>query len=153
MNRPSTAREALIAELIGDVADLLTRIEALSSTMEQSREALTEAVDGVIASVGPLRAQVDALCERAKAKAVEHIVRRTHEAAVQSLRRHEEATTQAARAVLSQEIAPALQRLIVSLEHAVQRTHRTYAVWLAHAATAILSAACSAVLVLQLLGR
>jgi uncharacterized protein (DUF885 family) len=153
MNRPATAREALIAELIGDVANLLTRVESFTSTMDQAREAMAEAADGVVASVEPFRAQIDAISERAKVKAVEHIARHTHEMARQLQARQREAMAQAAQAILSKEIAPALQRLIVSLERTVQRSNRAYEVWLTHAATAVLSAACSAVLLLQLIGR
>ena len=43
MNRSTTAREALIAELIGDVADLLKRVESLTTTMDKAREAMTDA--------------------------------------------------------------------------------------------------------------
>ena len=42
-NRPGTAREALIAEAIGDLARLLDRAEALQPAMLESSRALIEA--------------------------------------------------------------------------------------------------------------
>ena len=41
--RLSTAREALIAEALGDVARLIDRLEALRPAMDQARLVLTQA--------------------------------------------------------------------------------------------------------------
>ena len=38
MNPPSTAREALIAEALGDVARLIDRVEALTPAMDKARQ-------------------------------------------------------------------------------------------------------------------
>ena len=147
MSRPTTAREALVAELMGDVGTLLTRVEALTSTLDHSRGALTNAAAGVIASVESFRAEMEAISARAKVKAIEHIAKRTDEMASQSIVKQRDAIGQAARVILSQEIAPAVQRLIVAIERTVERSNRSYEVWLTHGATAVLSAVCSAWLV------
>lgn len=39
MNRPSTAKEALIAEALGEVATLIDRVEAVAPVMNSSRQA------------------------------------------------------------------------------------------------------------------
>ena len=44
MSRSTTAREALVAELIGDLTELLDRAEILTSAIDEAREALTEPV-------------------------------------------------------------------------------------------------------------
>ena len=85
MNRPATAREALIAELVGDIGTLLTRVESLSSTIDQACVALTDAAHSVVTSVEPFRAQVDAIAGHARARAIEHIAKRANELASQSL--------------------------------------------------------------------
>lgn len=59
----------------------------------------------------------------------------------------------AAQEVLLRDISPALQRLTASLERTLQRNRRRHDVWLAHAVTAVLSAAFSAVLVHRLMVR
>lgn len=43
MNRPTTTREALIAEALGDMAQLVDRIEALAPAMDETRRALAQA--------------------------------------------------------------------------------------------------------------
>lgn len=40
LNRSTTAREALVAELIGDVAQLLDRVETLTPNLNVARQAL-----------------------------------------------------------------------------------------------------------------
>ena len=55
MNRPTTAREALVAELIGDVATLLERMESVRPAVNEATQALVEAAERVAGSVGPLR--------------------------------------------------------------------------------------------------
>ena len=50
MNRPTSAREALIVEALGDVALLLDRVESLMSSMETGRLELANASAHLTAS-------------------------------------------------------------------------------------------------------
>ena len=43
LSLPSNAREALLAEALGDLANLLDRIETLAPAIEQARRSLLEA--------------------------------------------------------------------------------------------------------------
>jgi hypothetical protein len=63
----------LVAELIGDVADLLNRVETLTTTMDNAREAMNEAKWALAASVEPFQHQMAAAAEQSKAIAVKDI--------------------------------------------------------------------------------
>jgi ubiquinone biosynthesis protein UbiJ len=153
VNRATTAREALVAELIGDVAQLLDRVETLTPTINAARHALTDAARNLASSVGPMQAHMAALADHTKTKAVEHIVRRTNLIAAQTLQEQTRAMTESARAIINSEVGPPLRQLAATVKDVVERAHRPWDAWLTHAATAIVSGICSAGLVVHFLGR
>lgn len=144
MSSPSTAREALIAEALGDVASLIDRVEALTPAMDESRQALARANAELVHSVVGFEGRMAAITENAKTKAVEHIARRTDEVARRSLDQQTQAMTQTARALFNAEIGPALRRIVTSLQpllERVERIERPWDLWLTHAATAAAASA------------
>ena len=136
MTAPSTAREALIAEALGDVARLIDRVEALTPAMDQSRRALAQANADLVHCVVGFEGRMGAITENAKIKTMEHVVSRTNEVARQSLDQQTRAMTEAARALFSAELAPALRQMAASLRPLVERAERPWELWLTHAATA-----------------
>jgi len=59
MNQPTTVREALIVEALGDVALLLDRVDSLTSSMEVGRLALAHAIPArTMAALASVPAQV-----------------------------------------------------------------------------------------------
>src|SRR5206468_2023481 len=93
----SSAREALIAETIGDLARLLDRAEALQPAMAESRQALVDAHALLADQLASFAAQVTALTEKAKVQAVKHILARADEAARRSIEQQGRAMADAAR--------------------------------------------------------
>lgn len=147
MNHPSTAREALIAETIGEIAALVDRVEALTPALDASRLALVQTLAELSSQVVAFEHRMAATTENAKAQAVKHIARRTDEMARSSLEAQTRAMQEAARGVFRTEVGPALQRLITPLQHLTDLKNlkdkgaRTWECWLTHAATAAVASA------------
>jgi len=142
MNGPATAREALIVEALGDVALLLDRVESLASSMDAGRLALAKANSELGERLSAFEAGMASITQQAKARAVEHILRRTGEATRQSIELQAAAMNEAARLAFTAQVGSTLARLTTSLQQFMQRVDRPWDLWLTHAATA----ACSAVL-------
>ena len=136
MNPPGTAREALIAEVLGDLALLLDRAEALQPALLESTQSLIAAEARLSRQLNDFEVRIDALTEKAKVQAVKHIVVRTDEAARRLLDAQTRAMTEAAQKLFNAEITPALQRLAMPLQRLVERLDRPWEAWLTHAATA-----------------
>jgi hypothetical protein len=141
VNRPSTAREALIAEAIGDVAQLLDRVEALMQGMEGARQAQAATAIELGRQLGAVDSYMAAITDRARTRAVEHIVRRTNEVAARSLEAQTRAMTDAARSLFDEEVDATLQRLCMSLQRLVERVDRPWERWATHGATALVASA------------
>ena len=138
MTNPSTTREALIVEALGEAAKLIRQVEALAPTMEQSRQALADAHSGLAGQLAAFQTQVASLTEKAKVHAVKHILARTDEAARRSIELQSRAMADAARVAFGAEIGATLQRLQSAVhERRAQRWER----WLTHAAAAATASA------------
>lgn len=153
MNRPATAREALVAELIGDVAILLERMESLRPAVDEATQALVDAAERVAGSVGPLQTQIAGVAKQTQVQAVQHISVRAQQLASAMIVEQSAAMTQAAQSIVREQVGPTLQRLTAALERVIRRADRPWDMWLMHAGTAAVSAGGSALLVLYLLGR
>ena len=141
MNRSTTAREALIAEAIGDVANLLDRVGALAPAMNASHRKLADAAIKLGGCVEPFKAHITEAMARTQNAAVEHIRRRTGEIAAESLRQQTQAIEEVARAIVAKEIGPPLHQLASTLQVLIERTRRPqWETWATYAATGIVSA-------------
>jgi hypothetical protein len=111
MSHPSTTREALIVEALGDAAKLIRQVEALAPALDRSRQALADAHRGLAQQLASFEAQVLAQTEKSKAVAVKHVLARSELAARQSIDLQSRAMTDAARVAFGAEIGAALTRL------------------------------------------
>lgn len=107
--KPSNAREALLAELLGDVQDLLVRLEQADKSANATAAAVTDAT-------AQYRGQVDELVSKLRAETA-NIVLKTTEHAAQSLVGQQQATLQKA---ATQAIQQALS------EQVLRRTRRDW---------------------------
>jgi len=153
MSHPATAREALLAELIGDVAQLLDRVDTLMPAMDGSRQKLTEAARTVASAIQPFEAHIYTTANKAAGSAVEHIVRRTNEVAADSLEKQTRSMRDAARAIFRDEVGVALRQLEAAVKPIVDKAKRPWDTWLTHAAAALIGGASSAAVVIYLLPR
>ena len=143
----------MVAELIGDVADLLNRVETLTTTMDNAREAMNEAKWALAASVEPFQHQMAAAVEQSKAIAVKDIRLRTYEFAEICMQRQKEAMTETARAVVSEEVRPPLRQFATTLRDLVDRADRPWRAWLTHGAAVFASAAGTTFLLVHFFSR
>jgi uncharacterized membrane-anchored protein len=139
MNGTSSAREALIAETLGEMAALLDRVEAVAPTLDASRLALINASTELAGQVTAFENRMAGITENAKTQAVKHIARRTDEIARVAAEAQTRAMEEAARMLFRTEVGPALQRVAMPLQHLANLAHRgahPWQHWLTHAATA-----------------
>lgn len=156
MNRPSTAREALIVEAIGEVAVLIERVEAAAATLDASRIAMIDAGAALAGQLAAFENRVTGITEHAKVHAIKHIARRTDEMARSSMDMQTRAMEEAARGVFRAEVGPALQRLVMPLQHLAELAKRgahPWDCWLTHAATAVVASALTWALTAWLMTR
>lgn len=138
MSKATNAREALIFEMIGDVSDLIDKLEQLQTPIHEVAEGVTRANTNLLASLATFERQILSLSERAKVQAVQHILARTDEAAKRAIEQQSRAMTDAARVAFGAEVGAALQRLqTITVTH---RRRERWETWLAHFATASMSA-------------
>lgn len=146
MNGTASAREALIAETLGEMAGLLERIEAVAPAMDASRLALINASTELAGQVTAFESRMASITENAKTQAVKHIARRTDEITRMSAESQTRAMDEAARMLFRTEVGPALQRVAMPLQHLADLAHRgarPWQQWLTHAATAAAASAVS----------
>jgi ABC-type transporter Mla subunit MlaD len=156
MNSTSSAREALIAEALGEMAELLDRVEAVAPALDASRFALINASTELAGQVTAFESRMAGVTENAKTQAVKHIAGRTDELARGTLDAQKQAMEEAARMLFRSEVGPALQRVAAPLQHLADLAHRgarPWEHWLTHAATAAVSSALTWMLADHLLTR
>lgn len=146
MNRPSDSREILIAELLGDFKTLLDRIDAVAPTLNEAQDGMALAAADLAAKIEPFRKEVLRIALDARDKAVEYIVRRSNDIAVQTVEEQTRAMKESARSIFAAQVTPPLRRLAYDVQQIVEGARRWWVVWLMHAATAITSASCSTLL-------
>lgn len=144
MNGTTSAREALIAETLGEMAALLDRVEAVAPALDASRLALINASTELAGQVTAFESRMAGMTENAKIQAVKHIARRTDEITRVSAGAQTRAMEEAARMLFRTEVGPALQRVAMPLQHLADLAHRgahPWQHWLTHAATAAAASA------------
>jgi len=153
MADPTTLREALIVEALGDAAKLIRKVEALAPALDQSRQALADAHSGLADQLAAFESQVAALTEKAKVQAVKHILARTDEAARRSVDLQGRAMADAARVAFGAELGATMQRLQSALQPLIERPQRRWETWLTHAAAAATASAATWTLAVMLWAR
>lgn len=97
MNAPRTAREALIAEMLGDLDALLARIEALPALVAGAEERLSGTATALDAAGDKYRMAVSAFNEQAKADLSEYFDRKVVEVSSRTVEDQRAAMQEAAR--------------------------------------------------------
>lgn len=108
---PTSARDVLIAELIGEVSTLMNRIDQVIPAVTAICDAITHAGADLEANAVQAERRIAAFTEAAKAHAVKHIAKRTAELARSSAEAELEAMRRAMREAIRVELEPALQPL------------------------------------------
>ena len=145
MSGPSNAREALIAELVGEVSALLDRVDTLVPAINAACDAAIRAGAALESSAGQAERRIAAFTEAAKAHAVEHIAKRTNELARSAGEAQLVGMRKMACEVARTELATAFQQML--RQHLQQANcQRAGSGWWTYAITALCAAALGAVL-------
>lgn len=142
----TTAREELMAVAIGQLGELLDRMDTLAPNLDASRMELLITSTDLAKKVEAYSKRMDEITENAKVQTVKHIARRADEMARGTVDTQTRAMEEAARVVFRHEVAPALQRVTLPLQEVADLARKgaqPWEGWLLHAATAVLASAIS----------
>lgn len=145
MTDPTTAREALVAAIAGDLAQLLDRAEALHPAMVENSQSVVAAHTQLAERLDAFEAQIIALTEKAKVQLVKHVITRTDAAARQAVEEQTRVITKAATQLFDTRVDPRIQQLARVITHQVDRLGNPRERWWTHAATALAASAASSV--------
>lgn len=138
--QPRSVREALVAELLGDVDELLTRAEAIPVALADAEKGMRESAAALDAAGDRYKMVVTAFTEQAKADLAEYLDRKTVEAATLATRDVGAAMQEAARLAFRSEASDKATALGISLGEAAKQFHRsTWSRVMEHGVTAILA--------------
>lgn len=151
MSRPATAREALMVETIGELAELIQRVEALAPALDGTRAELLKANAALEHEVAGLQNRMAEVTEIARTQVVRYIAQRAEEAARKALDQQSRAMADAARVAFGAELGATMQRLQTTLLPLIEDQQRRWERWLVHAATVVVSVTVTAWLVIALM--
>ncbi|MDP2166151.1 MAG: hypothetical protein Q8K21_18365 [Hydrogenophaga sp.] len=146
MSDLTTAREELMAVAIGQLGELLDRMDTLAPNLDASRMELLIASTDLAKKVEAYSKRMYEITENAKVQTVKHIARRADEMARGTVDTQTRAMEEAARSVFRNEVGPALQRATLPLQEVAalaRKGARPWEGWLLHVATAVLASAIS----------
>ncbi|MDR7267838.1 uncharacterized protein (DUF885 family) [Pelomonas saccharophila] len=147
----SSAREALIAEALGDVGALLDRVEMVSAALQDTCQAVVQASADLKAETATANRSAALVMENATTQALRHMARRSDEIARAAAETETRAMEAAARKLFKDELAPAFNRLARSLGGRAETPKPFRGSPAAHAVTAIAASAATWTLAVFLL--
>ncbi len=153
MNRTSTAKEALIAEALGDMATLMDRVEAVPPAMNRSHQALAAISERLVQQISTFELRVATLAQKAIEITATHIDRRANAVATKTLHEQTLAMQATARETLNRELYPAVNRVVTQLEYLTrlaQPRHNPWMPWLTHGAAFVTGAALTWLIVVMI---
>ena len=140
MNTPDTAREAFFIEALGEMAELIARIEACAPALEASQRQLLRSCDQLTQQATDLESRTAAVIERINVVAPKYIAHRVHEATRAAADAQVRAMEAAAQTLFRTEIGPALERMARPLQLLINELLQRCGTWwesaLTHAAAA-----------------
>lgn len=139
MMGPSTAREALIVEAIGEVARLIQEVQALAPVLNETCQRLRRTDAHLLNTLADFETRMAAASQTAQTQAVQRLQAHMNESAKRTIASLSQTLVEGARMVFNAEIGRnlrALQELMQTLAH---RPNKHWEQWLKHAATAALA--------------
>ena len=152
MTDPTTAREALIVEAVGEAAKLIRQVEALAPVLDEMCQALLRADTHLRDTLAGFESRMAAITENAKSRTVQHLAARVDEAARRSIEQQGRAMADAARVAFGAELGATMQRLQSALQPLIERPEQRWERWLTHLAAAATASAATWFLALHVGG-
>ncbi len=147
-NGPHTAKEALIAEMLGDMDTLLARFEALPALIAGTEERITGTVATLEDAGDKYRMAITAFTEQAKVELSEHFDRKVVEVSSKTVEEQRAAIQEIARLAFRSEASDKATTLGIALGKAAKEFRRSMwsRLW-EHAITALIASGFTAGLV------
>lgn len=144
MSDPTTNREALIAELVGDIANLLNKVDTLGPALNNACAEIVAATAGLQDQAAKTKLNITTMTEAAKVAVVQHIARQADQITRSSVEQRTRAAEAAVCEVLRAELRAAMHRLELAASIKAGR-------WWTHVATAAAASLATAATLLWLL--
>jgi hypothetical protein len=145
MAGPRTTREALIAELLGDVDALLARVEQLPHAVREAEATLRGTVTALEDAGDKYRMAVTAFNEQAKAELTQHLDRKAAEVTSKTVDEQRAALQSAARSAFASVASENAAQLNIRLDRAINQFRRSNKLrWIEHGMTALLASVLTA---------
>lgn len=112
MTKPNTTREALIAELLGDMDNLLSRVDALPAHISETENNLKKTLTALELGSDKYRMAITAFNEQAKQELSEYLDRKTSESINKIDKYQHEAIQETARMILKESMQGKGSRII-----------------------------------------
>ena len=144
MNRPTTVKEALIAEALGDMAGLIDRLEKLAPVMSTAHQALVQSSHALVSEVSMFEFRMSDISRNAVELCVKQIEQKASGACAKSLNSQILAMQSAAREMFNKEFHPVVNRTVTQLEYLArlaQPGQNRWWPWLTHSAAFVTGAA------------
>lgn len=145
MATPGTAREALIAEMLGDLDSIIERAERLPSILKTAEDKLALTAATLDSASDKYRLAITAFNEQAKAELSEYLDHKTTQAAAKTIEENKMAMQEAAHAAFRSIANDKANELRLALNEASRLIQRAY--WtrlIEHAALAIFTSVSTA---------
>jgi hypothetical protein len=117
MNRMRTAKEALIAEALGDLNLLLKRLEAVVPLVDGTRKTLIKSTEMVSREIAGFAPQMKEFTDYAKIQTAKQIDRTVMEVTQRAKEMQVQAMREAALDMFKKEFHPTVNQVIARLEH------------------------------------
>jgi chromosome segregation ATPase len=121
---PRTTREALIAEVLGEVDVLVTRVESLQRAIDEADARLSRTVARLDQATNKYRQSVTAFAEQTKADVNDHVARLATEAGTKAIEEQRQAMLTAARFAFRAEVSGKAAALGETLAQAAREYRR-----------------------------
>jgi hypothetical protein len=144
MNRMSTAREALFAEALGDMAILIDRLEKLAPVLSAAEKELAQTGNSLVSEVSMFEFRMNGVSDRAAESCLKQIAHQATGVCVETLDQQILAMQSAARELFSKHFDPKVSQVVFQLERLAQLAQPRsdpLMPWLTHGAAFVTGAA------------
>ncbi len=140
MSHPNTTREALLAEAIGDLGQVLDRLERCQVIVEGADKSFVRAALALGQQTNVFQKQLNDLTRAAERDARQRIEALAAQKAEEIAAAQAEAMNKAANQMFADLLRPSMTRLVGPLDQLHQRLDHPWRDWISHALTAASSA-------------
>lgn len=114
-------REALIVEALGDIAELLERLETIAPALASTSDAVLSAADSLTTRSADAESRFAAFTQQAVTHLSKHLAHRSEELARTAVEVEVQALHAIARKILQEDLGPPVQRLVRALNDSAHR--------------------------------